>query len=102
MKTLGEYSRHCREIDDVLKQAVNGIGSVYPLSETAMLCYILEHDGMVVIDYVDVNVGSKKKPIVRQDIVSVKITPKGRELLNRGGYSEFDPNFQSNPSKQID
>lgn len=70
MKTLGEYSRHCREIDDVLKQAVNGIGSVYPLSETAMLCYILEHDGMVVIDYVDVNVGSKKKPIVRQDIVS--------------------------------
>ena len=52
--------------------------------------FILEEDGMVEI------VGFDWKKNGRFD--SVRITQKGRELINRGGYSDFDRFWIPGPS----
>ena len=94
MKTLGEYSRRCREFDIILESAAHGIKNVPALSDMSAICYSLEYDGLVEITHSVINVGSKNNPIKRREITEVRITPKGRELLNRGGYSNFDTDWQ--------
>lgn len=81
MKTLGDYSNLCRRLDKALRDVAEGreiptktIGANFELFQ-------LEEDGMVEIEGFN--------PLQHGSFDSVRITDKGRELLGRGGYSEF-------------
>lgn len=91
MKTLGDYSKLCRRLDDALKQSVNGIEKLSLLCDTAFIYGYLADDGIVDVAYNEINLSKGKRPVKGYEISSVSITPKGRELLNRGGYSSFMP-----------
>lgn len=83
MKTLGEYSRFCVELTDELRKVGKGDIIVRDYSLNIILL-TLEADGLIV-------------PIIPNgEFQKLELTDKGRELLNRGGYSNFDPNWQPN------
>lgn len=88
MKTLGDYSDLCRRLDDTLIKVA--CGEDFP-TKTISACFevfLLESDGLVKINGFE--------PKKHGTFSSVEITQKGRELLNRGGYCDFDPEWQPN------
>ena len=85
MDTLGQYSDLCRRLDRMLTAVADGEDFFDKTIGTQPELFMLEEDGMVEI------VGFDWKKNGRFD--SVRITQKGRELINRGGYSNFDKNW---------
>lgn len=77
-KTLGDYSQLCQRLSETLIQIADGDLWVvdYRLNLSLM---ILEDDGMI-------------EPLRVSDKPYLpELTPKGREMANRGGYANFNP-----------
>lgn len=87
-RTLGDYSGLCRRLDEALLKLARGHDvPVRKIGECPEI-FQLEEDGMVEVRGFDWrNKGTFE---------SVIVTPKGYELLNRGGYSDFNRNWEPN------
>lgn len=85
MKTLGDYSKICQRMTELLQEvADNNISCNNAVPE--LLFFFLEKDKMIELHNIENN----------GTFEYATITDKGRELLNRGGYTDFDPNWQPN------
>lgn len=88
MNTLGEYSNLCRRLDDALNKVARQEDFPIRTISACQELFQLESDGMVVINGFNYKDNGSFK--------SVEITKKGRDLLNRGGYCNFDQRWQPN------
>lgn len=86
MTTLRDYSDLCRRLDDALNKVARQIDFPIKRISACPELFQLESDGMVVINGFDYKDNGSFK--------SVKITKKGREFLNRGGYCNFNQRWQ--------
>lgn len=76
MKTLGDYSEICRNLTDVMREIADGKIIVISIKFNLALL-LLQTDGMI-------------EPIEDNGkLQTVRLSDKGRELLQRGGYSDF-------------
>lgn len=76
MKTLGDYSAICRNLTDVMREIADGKIAVRNIGfDIALL--MLHTDGMI-------------EPIKDDgQMQTICLSDKGREFLQRGGYSNF-------------
>lgn len=86
MNTLGDYSDLCRRLDDALNKVARQADFPTKTISACQELFLLESDGMVIINGFDYKGNGSFK--------SVKITKKGRELLNHGGYCNFNQRWQ--------
>ena len=76
MKTIGDYSEICRNLTDVMREIKEGQIAVSNIGFNIALL-ILQTDGMI-------------EPIEKSEkLQTVRLSAKGREFLQRGGYSDF-------------
>ena len=76
MKTIGDYSEICRNLTDVMREIKDGKIAVSNIGFNIALL-ILQTDGII-------------EPIGNGDkLETVRLSAKGHEFLQRGGYSDF-------------
>lgn len=76
MKTLGDYSEVSRNLTAIMQEIADGKVSVCKIGFNLGLL-ILQTDGMI-------------EPLKGSDeLQTIQLSANGKELLERGGYSEF-------------